>query len=191
MLPSIDVVPGGRRERVLDEVASLEHGDVGVTPVEHVHAHQVAARGPALAGAAAPPLERVVVEVERRARPEPEVGAHDVATLGASGVSAPATLRSRGGGGTGAVRARGLAHDRRGGGAGASPERQHRSRRPRAAPVVVGAGAGRVSPIFGLGDGGPPARPRACGPGSSSPASSRATSATSSVVRPRSAAASV
>ena len=72
------LVAGGRGQRVLDEAAALEHRDLGVTALAHVHAHQVAAGRTTLAGPAPAPLEDVVVELGGRCLADPEVGAHDV-----------------------------------------------------------------------------------------------------------------
>ena len=58
-----DVV-GRPRHVVLDEVPALEDGDLGGR-LPHVHAHRVAPDGAALALAAAPALERLLVELGR------------------------------------------------------------------------------------------------------------------------------
>ena len=55
-------VVGGPRHVVLDQRAALEHGDLGGL-VADVHAHRVAADGPALALASPPALERLLVEL--------------------------------------------------------------------------------------------------------------------------------
>ncbi|MDE0749212.1 MAG: hypothetical protein OSB37_04435 [Acidimicrobiales bacterium] len=49
---------------MLDQVASLEHGDLRGTP-GHAHAHQIAAEGLAAPLAAAPRLEGLLVEFQR------------------------------------------------------------------------------------------------------------------------------
>ena len=57
-------VVGGPGHVVLDERPALEHGDLGgLGP--HVDGHHVAADGPALALPAPPPLERLLVELDR------------------------------------------------------------------------------------------------------------------------------
>ena len=101
MLPSIDSFAGGRGERVLDQVAAFEHRDVGVAAFQDVHAHEVATRGAPLAGAAAAPLEDVVVEVGGGQLAHAEVGTDHVVdragTVG--GLRAPGCGCRIGGGG--------------------------------------------------------------------------------------------
>ena len=70
---------------MLDQAPALEHRDVGVATLEHVHAHQVAAGRASLAGAAAAPFEHVVVEGGQRRLTDAEVGPHDVVTTGLLG----------------------------------------------------------------------------------------------------------
>ena len=81
MLPSIDSLPVGVGQRVLDQAPALEHRDVRVAALQHVDAHQVAAGRPPLAGAAAAPFEHVVVErrptASHRRRGRPARRRHD------------------------------------------------------------------------------------------------------------------
>ena len=124
----------GRRRRpgaadvVLDQVAALEHGDLGQLGPD-VDAHQVAADRPALALAAPPPLEPSVVERRpaRRRGPRPAraevraglaAGARCAAAAGALGVARAVAALDLG--------------------------------RPDVAAAAAGAGAGRLSPIWGL-----------------------------------------
>ena len=60
----VDVVVGRAGHVVLDERPSLEHGDLGGVGAD-VHAHEVAADGPALALPAPAPLEGLLVELDR------------------------------------------------------------------------------------------------------------------------------
>ena len=69
----------GRGERVLDQAAALEDRDVRVATLDHVDAHEIAAGGTTLAGAAASPFEHVVVGREERLVADTEIGSHDVA----------------------------------------------------------------------------------------------------------------
>ena len=204
-------VAGWRGERVLDQVAAFEHGDVGVAALEHVHAHEVPAGGTSLAGAAAPALEDVVVEIGGGQLAHAQVGADDVVdgarAIGASsrhrrGAPAPAPAPFPAAPAPPRPRPRPPRRRRRFfSGSGVDPF-EPAVAAPRSPASSVCAGAGRVSPTRGRASAGGAAsagtaaggrRSPICGIGEAggSPASSRATSATSSVVRPRSAAASV
>ena len=174
-------------------------------PSSDVHAHQVATGRAALAGATAPPLQHVVVELGCGLVVDAEVGAHDVvgrlrlltaaATAAAAGrgavpappaaatgpaATAPATTAA-----ATSLRCRGAVAGRR------LPPLPPFRRRRRCRSRRVAERAAAESPIRGVaapGVGVADLPGAACGV---SPASSSATSATSSVVMPRSAAASV
>ena len=103
--PQVDVavdladVVLGPRDVVLDQGAALEHGDLGGLGA-HVHAHEVAADRPALALAAPPALERLLVDRSWAAgldrgtrRPLPPAPPPPLAP--ASPAAAPASARRR------------------------------------------------------------------------------------------------
>ena len=188
---------------MLDEVAALEHRDVGVAAFQDVDAHEVATRGAALAGAAAAPLERRRRRGRwraarprrgrhgRRRRPGRPVGG-SARRLRCRRRCRPVPARRR------LVPGRGRPGDADAsagltGGAvrlGAPPPRSPRSAAWRARDGCHRS-RGRASPVGGVTAGGRRSPSRGVDDAGASPASSRATSATSSVVRPRSAAASV
>ena len=197
-----------RGQRVLDQAAALEHRDVGVPPWSTWHAHQVAAGRAALAGAAPAAFEHVVVErrapgprrrrgrrARRRRRRRGCRGCRRHRHRRGAGRPAGGGAAGRRPAGAAAASAAAAPTAPLGGAAvaGAAHRARRRWRSPRRGPPAARAG---VADLGLRRRGRPPRRPpggrrrsgRACG---SSPASSIATSATSSVVRPRSAAASV
>ena len=137
---------------VLEERTALEHGDLRGLGVD-VHAHQVAADGPALALAAPPGLEDVVVEVDAAAGQDRlDRRAGPAAALAAVWPDRPDGRRRTAGRRRRRRRRRRTrrrGHGRRGG-ACASARRRRRRRRPPAAAPAASAGAGIESPIWGL-----------------------------------------
>ena len=161
MLPSIDErVVGRHRHVVLDERATLEHGDVRDAVVALVHDHQVATGRAALAVRSAAAGQRLAVErLEQCGAVDVDTAERcagvDVAGLGDRWDSAPRPLRA-------ALRA-GAHHRRALGGAGAAGLAPTPATTPAPAllravgaaePTAAGAGGGvpgRVSPTRGLG----------------------------------------
>ena len=194
--PEIDVavdrrrLVGRRRDVVLDELAAFEDADVADAVGPAVHDHQVAPGGTALAARAPAPFQRLGVErLEQRGAVDvdvAELARVDVLDRGACRATAaaisavrscPPGARRRPCCGLGPRAA-----------AGAWPARRCPRPSPRL-PARSRRGAGRESPIFGRGGaGGTGDRP--VSPLGLRPASSRACSAMSSSVKPRSAAAS-
>ena len=185
MLPSIDVfVVGRRRHVVLDELAAFEHGEVRDAVRPLVHDHQVATGRAALAPRPRPAFERLGVErLEQQGAVDVDV-AHlaRVDELGRGPTTGVPVAVGVAAAGTSAAAALAPAP------ATAAPaallRRAVGTLGRRASGVGRGLGRRRRAPVADLG------RPPAAA-GRSRPASSRACSAMSSSVRPRSALAAV